>query len=530
MTLDILRAAGIDCPPEKLHADLTAAELVEWALKRGEGELAVNGSLCVTTGERTGRSPNDRFVVDDPAIHDRVAWGPVNVPIDRAHFSSIRDRAAGRLSDRNLFVVRAMAGADRAHSRKVMVVCELASQALFAHQMLIRPTAAELADYGQPDILVLAAPGLHTDPERDAVHSDAAVILDLARGQIVVAGTAYSGEIKKGVFSFMNWLLPVEDDVLPMHCSANMDQATGETAVLFGLSGTGKTTLSADPFRDLIGDDEHGWSDKGVFNIEGGCYAKTIDLDAAAEPQIYNAISFGSMCENVVIDSHTRRPDYTDGSLTENTRVAYPVEHIDKVNVRGTGQVPSVVLFLACDAFGVLPPISRLSRDGAMYHFLMGFTSKVAGTEQGVKTPQPTFSALFGEPFMPLDPMEYARMLGDRIDRYHTRVYLVNTGWSGGPYGVGSRIKLKVTRALVTAALANSIGDGGWWHDDRLNLDVPRDCPFVKHAMLDPKSTWKDPEAYKAAALTLAEMFEEHRKDRYPDLDADVIAAGPSVS
>jgi phosphoenolpyruvate carboxykinase (ATP) len=527
MLIDTLRAAGIDCPSDKLHADLTPAELIEWALRRQEGVLARNGSLCVTTGDRTGRSPNDRFVVDDPAIHDRVAWGKVNVPMDRSHFESIRDRAAGRLSDRDLFIVRAFAGADRRHARRVMVVCERASQALFCHQMLVRPTPDELASFGAPDILVLAAPGLTCVPERDATNSDAAVVLDLAGGQVLVTGTAYSGEIKKAVFSFMNWLLPVEDGVLPMHCSANMDRATGETAVLFGLSGTGKTTLSADPFRSLIGDDEHGWSDEGVFNIEGGCYAKTIDLSPTAEPQIFDAIRFGSICENVVVGPASRMPDYADASLTENTRVAYPVEHIDDASRSGVGQTPSVILFLACDAFGVLPPISRLSREGAMYHFLMGFTSKVAGTEQGVKTPQPTFSALFGEPFMPLDPMEYANMLGERIDRYHTNVYLVNTGWTGGPYGVGRRIDLGVTRALVTAALAGSIGNGGWWHDERLNLDVPLDCPFVKHAMLNPANTWTDKESYDAAALTLAEIFDEHRRSQYPELDGAVIAAGP---
>ncbi|MCI1665251.1 MAG: phosphoenolpyruvate carboxykinase (ATP) [Atopobiaceae bacterium] len=524
---DKLRELGIDCEPGRIHIDLVPAALVEAALSRGEGHLAENGSLVVSTGKRTGRSPHDRFVVDDPSVHDRVAWGPVNEPMSGEHFESVKGKVCKHMDDRDLYVVRAFAGADRAHSRKFMVICEKASQALFCHQMLVRPNAKELETYGEPDFVVVALPSLLLDPAEDGTNSEAGVILDLSGHLVVVAGTGYAGEIKKAIFSVMNYLLPVEDGVLPMHCSANMDQATGETAVLFGLSGTGKTTLSADPFRQLVGDDEHGWSDDGVFNIEGGCYAKTIDLDPKAEPQIYDAITFGSMCENVAIDRSSRTLDYSDGSRTENTRVAYPVDHIPNAAVDGLGHVPSVVLFLACDAFGVLPPISRLSRDAAMYHFLMGFTSKVAGTEQGVDEPQPTFSALFGEPFMPLDPVVYAHMLGERIDSNNVRVYLVNTGWTGGAYGTGHRIKLSVTRYLVTAALSNTIGDGGWRHDDRLNVDVPLDCPFVKHRMLDPRNTWEDSAAYDVAADGLVRMFQKRCSERYPSLEEDIVAAGP---
>lgn len=511
----------------QIYEDLAPAKLVEAALANGEGVLASNGSLVIDTGERTGRSPNDRFVVDDPAIHDNVCWGKTNVPIDREVYESIVHGVSGYLYGRDLYVVHGLAGANRNHTRRVCVVCERASQALFIRQMLIRPTAEELANFGEPDICILAAPGYHPDPEDDHVNSDAAVMLDLAGGCIVVAGTGYSGEIKKGVFSFMNYLLPVEDDVLSMHCSANVDPQTGETAVLFGLSGTGKTTLSADPTRQLIGDDEHGWSKHGVFNIEGGCYAKTIDLSPITEPDIYNAIRFGAVCENVVLDKETRGPDYSDGSKTENTRVAYPVEHISSVRLDGRGGVPSVVLFLTCDAFGVLPPISKLSREGAMYHFITGFTSKVAGTEEGIKEPTPTFSALFGEPFMPLDPMVYADMLGKRIDSTHCRVYLVNTGWQGGGYGVGARFSLPATRALVSAALSGELDAEGYTHDDRLNLDIPVACPGLDAKVLNPRNSWTSGEAYDEAAEKLAEMFANHAAERFATVDENVLAAGP---
>ena len=512
---------------EKVFTDLSPARLVEAALAAGEGRLADNGSLVIETGARCGRSPHDRFVVDDERIHDNVCWGDVNVPMERDVYERICSGVAGYLYGRTLYVVHGLAGASRSHARKVTVICERASQALFVHQMLVRPSDEELASFGDPDITVLAAPGYRCDPEADGTNSEAVVALDLAGGGGVVAGTGYSGEIKKAIFSFMNYLLPVEDDVLPMHCSANIDPQTGDTAVLFGLSGTGKTTLSADPNRLLIGDDEHGWAPEGVFNIEGGCYAKAIDLSPIAEPDIYEAIRFGAVCENVILDEATRSPDYTDASRTQNTRVAYPVEHIKAVRLGGTGGVPNVVLFLTCDAFGVLPPISRLSREAAMYHFLSGFTSKVAGTEVGVAEPQPTFSALFGEPFMPLAPSVYAGMLGERIDRTRARVYLVNTGWQGGGYGDGYRISLAVTRSLVAAALSGDIDVAGYDHDARLNLDIPRDCPGVSPTVLNPCNMWATPEAYDAAADRLAAMFARHAAERYPDLDPSVAAAGP---
>lgn len=513
----------------KVYTDLAPAKLVEIALANGEGMLASNGSLVVDTGERTGRSPNDRFVVDDPAIHDEVCWGKVNVPMARENYERICQGVAGYLYGRELYIVHGFAGANRAYARKVCVVCERASQALFIHQMLVRPTAEELADFGEPDIYVLAAPGYQTNPATDGTNSGAAVVLDLAGGGVIVAGTCYSGEIKKAVFSFMNYLLPAKDKVLSMHCSSNIDPQTGATAVLFGLSGTGKTTLSADPNRLLIGDDEHGWATDGVFNIEGGCYAKAIDLTEEAEPDIYNAIRFGSLVENVILNDE-REPDYSDVSRTQNTRACYPVEHIKAVRLDGQGGVPNVVLFLTCDAFGVLPPIAKLSRESAMYHFMAGFTSKVAGTEEGIKEPQPTFSALFGEPFMPLAPSVYADMLGERIDSTGARVYLVNTGWQGGAYGTGHRISLSITRTLVTAALSGMLDKAGYVHDDRLNLDIPCECHGVAADILQPRNVWSSGEEYDEAADKLAAMFESHMAERFPDLDEAVLNAGPKAS
>ena len=525
----LLAHHGITCGEDKVHADLCPAELIQIALERGEGKLSSTGSLCVETGAYTGRSPHDRFIVDTPSVHDKIAWGSVNAPISPEHFRSVYEGVCAYLSERDVYVTRAFAGADRSHSRKFTVVAERASQALFARQMLVRPTDEELAEYGDPDFVVLAAPGYRCDPERDGTNSQAAVVINFEEGIIVVAGTGYSGEIKKSIFSTMNYLLPVEDGVLPMHCSANMDPQTGRTAVFFGLSGTGKTTLSADPSRRLIGDDEHGWSDSSIFNIEGGCYAKCINLSAEREPDIFGAIRFGSVTENVVLDPATRVADYDDASLTENTRVAYPVEHIGNSIPEGVGDTPSVVIFLTADAFGVLPPISRLTKEGAMYHFMTGFTAKVAGTEQGIKEPQPTFSALFGEPFMPLDPLAYGDMLKEKIERHGARVYLVNTGWTGGGYGVGHRISLSDTRALVHAALDGSIEQAAFVHNERFNLDVPTSCAGVDPALLDPRSTWDDPAAYDEAALHLAHMFQENFARRYPHAPEEVRAAGPHV-
>ena len=516
--------------PKAVYRNLTPAQLTEAALRRGEGALSKTGALVVTTGKYTGRSPNDKFIVDTEGVHDDIAWGKVNRPISREKFDAIKGKVAAYLQGREVFIFDGYAGADPKYTKKFRVINELASQNMFIHQLLIRPTAEQLANYGEPDYTMLVAPGFKCDPEVDGVNSEAAIMIDYEAHLIVIAGSQYSGEIKKSVFSTMNYVM-TKENVLPMHCSANMDPETHETAVFFGLSGTGKTTLSADPARKLIGDDEHGWSEDGVFNFEGGCYAKCINLSAENEPDIYNAIRFGSQVENVVVDPETRIPDYDDDSLTENTRVGYPIDYINNAQIPGKGGVPKVVIFLTADAFGVLPPISRLDENAAMYHFVTGFTSKLAGTERGVKEPQPTFSTLFGEPFMPMDPSVYANMLGEKIEKYNTKVYLVNTGWTGGPASgdgkLGSRMKLKYTRAMVTAALNGSLENVEYKHDDVFNLDVPQSCPDVPDEIMNPRDTWEDKAAYDVQAKKLAKMFADNFAKKYPNMPKHIAEAGP---
>ncbi|XCC61371.1 phosphoenolpyruvate carboxykinase (ATP) [Christensenella massiliensis] len=512
--------------PTAVYRNLSPAALVEAALRRGEGVLSDKGALTVTTGKYTGRSPKDKFVVDTPGVHDEIAWGSVNVPISREKFNAIKNKMAAYLQNREIFIFDGFAGADPACTKKFRIVNELASENLFIHQLLIRPTAEQLASYGEEDFTIIAAPGFKCIPEEDGVNSEAAIMIDYEAKLVVIAGSQYAGEIKKSVFSVMNYLMPKED-VLPMHCSANMDPETGDTAVFFGLSGTGKTTLSADPNRKLIGDDEHGWSEHGIFNFEGGCYAKTINLDPEGEPEIYGAIRFGALMENVVLDPETRTPDFNDGSLTENTRVGYPVDFISNAAIPGVGDVPKVIIFLTADAFGVLPPISRLDENAAMYHFVTGFTSKLAGTERGVTEPQPTFSTCFGAPFMPMDPSVYAEMLGEKIEKYNTKVYLVNTGWSGGPYGVGSRMKLKFTRAMITAALNGTLENAEFKHDEVFNVDVPQSCPDVPDEIMNPRDTWEDKAAYDESAKKLAKMFADNFAKKYPNMPKHIVDAGP---
>lgn len=493
-----------------------------------KGQVSELGAVNVMTGIYTGRSPKDKFIVDTPSVHDDIAWGSVNVPITQEKFNAIRSKVIAYLQNREIFIFDGMAGADPVCTRKFRIINELASQNLFIHELLIRPTAEELENYGEADFTIFVAPGFKCIPEIDGTHSEAAIIVDYEQKQVVICGSQYSGEIKKSVFSVMNFLMPKEG-VLPMHCSANMDPETHETAVFFGLSGTGKTTLSADPNRKLIGDDEHGWSDRGIFNFEGGCYAKCINLSAENEPEIYNAIKFGSLVENVIMDDETREFDFDDGSLTENTRVGYPVDYISNAQIPGVGGIPKVVIFLTADAFGVLPPISRLDENAAMYHFVTGFTSKLAGTERGITEPQPTFSTLFGEPFMPMDPSVYANMLGERIEKYNTKVYLVNTGWTGGPYGVGSRMKLKYTRAMVTAALNGTFDDVEYKHDEVFNVDIPQTCPNVPSEIMNPRDTWEDKAAYDAQAKKLAKMFQDNFTKKYPNMPKNIAEAGPKA-
>lgn len=500
--------------------------LVKIALEKGEGKLSKSGALVVETGKFTGRSPKDKFIVDTPDVHDDIAWGDVNKPIDQASFNALRDRVAqylGSLDD--LFIFDGFAGADKSYQKKIRVLNEKAHQNLFIHNLLIRPTEDELKDF-VPDYTIYSAPGFKCDPERDHTNSEAAVIIDYSQHQIVIAGTGYCGEIKKSVFSTMNFVL-TKEGVLPMHCSANLDPETKDTAIFFGLSGTGKTTLSADPARNLIGDDEHGWSDDGVFNIEGGCYAKCIDLDPEKEPDIYGAIKEGSVVENVIMDAEGNF-DFSDNSITDNTRVGYPIEYIKNAEIPSVGQIPKVVFFLTADAFGVLPPISKLTKESAMYHFITGFTSKVAGTEVGIKEPVPTFSTLFGEPFMPMNPNVYARMFGEKVEKYGVDVYLVNTGWSGGKASDGaSRMALKYTRAMITAALNGELKNAEFEHHPVFNVDFPTTCPGVPSELLNPRETWEDKDYYDKTAIELAKMFNDNFAKKYPDTPADVVAAGP---
>ena len=518
-TLGIIRTSA-------LYHNLEPALLVEHALRRGEGTLSKTGALVVKTGKYTGRSPDDRYIVDEPSIHDEIAWGKVNVPISPEKFDQIYKKVGAYLQGREVFVFDGFAGADPAYRKNFRIVNELASQNLFIHQMLLRPTADELEGFS-PDFTIIAAPGLHCIPEIDGVRSEAAILVSFERKLVIVCGSQYAGEIKKSVFSVMNYILP-KQDVFSMHCSANVGEA-GDTALFFGLSGTGKTTLSADPNRKLIGDDEHGWSEQGIFNIEGGCYAKCINLSAEHEPDIYNAIRFGALVENVAMDPDTREFDFADESLTENTRVGYPVDYIANAQIPGVGGHPRTVIFLTADAFGVLPPVSKLDREAAMYHYVSGYTAKLAGTERGVTEPQATFSTCFGAPFLPLPAARYAELLGKRIDAYGANVYLVNTGWAGGSYGKGgNRMKLPLTRAMVTACLNGELEKSEYVTDPIFNVQVPTTCPGVPDDVLVPEKMWQDKDEYQKVAKNLAELFRKNF-EKYKNMPEAVVEAGPKA-
>lgn len=507
--------------PKAVYRNLEPAQLVEHALRRGEGQLSNTGALCVRTGKYTGRSPNDKFIVDSEGVHDDIAWGKINVPTTQAVFDALYEKMVAYLQNREIFVFDGFAGADSRHTKAFRIVNELASQNRFIHQLLLRPTAEQLADY-KADFTIICVPGFKCDPQRDHTHSEAAIMIDYEKKLVLIAGSQYAGEIKKSVFSVMNYLMPKEG-VFPMHCSANIGK-DGDSAIFFGLSGTGKTTLSADPNRKLIGDDEHGWADESVFNFEGGCYAKCIDLTEESEPEIYRAIRFGALVENVIVDPETRRPDYADSSLTENTRVGYPVDYIPNAAIPGVCATPKTVIFLTADAYGVLPPISRLDEKQAMYYFVSGFTSKLAGTERGITSPVPTFSTCFGAPFMPLDPSVYAKMLAEKVAKSGAKVYLVNTGWNG----TGKRMKLSYTRAMVTAALNGELEKAEFVTDPYFGVAVPTSCPNVPEELMIPANTWKDKAAYEAKAKELARSFVENFK-KYNKMPADVVDAGPKV-
>ncbi len=491
----------------EIYHNCSPVELVEHALERGEGVLTNTGALAVETGKYTGRSPKDKFIVDIPEVHDEICWGSVNVPMDESKYDRIYKRLTAYLQNRELFVFDGFAGADEKFSLPIRVINEHAWQNLFAHQLFIRPNDIELKNH-KAQFTIIAAPGFHAVPEIDATKSEAFIIVHFGKKQVIIGGTEYAGEIKKSVFSVMNYLL-TEKQVCPMHCSANVGP-DGDVALFFGLSGTGKTTLSADPGRNLIGDDEHGWSPNGIFNFEGGCYAKCINLKKEHEPQIFNAIKFGSVLENVVIDPLTREADYADDCLTENTRAAYPIDYIPGAVIPSVGKHPNTIFLLTADAFGVMPPIARLNKEQAMYYFLSGYTSKLAGTERGIVKPEATFSSCFGAPFLPRSPHVYAKLLGELIDIHQTKVYLLNTGWTGGAYGEGNRISLRYTRAMVTAALNGTLDDVPYKANHIFRVNVPTQCPGVPDVILEPRDTWKDKEAYDRQAWELVHMFEQN--------------------
>ena len=527
MSTEVDRARGLEregIRTDRVHWNLSAAALYEQAVRRQEGVIAAGGPLACRTGQHTGRSPNDKFIVREPSSAAEIAWGKVNRPIEPAQFDALHKDLLASLAGKELFVLDCFAGADPAYRLPVRVINEFAWHNLFCRNLFIDDPAAAAA--AAPQFTIIDSPSFKADPTRHGSNSDVMIALNFAKKLVLIAGSSYAGEMKKSIFSVLNFLLPLQH-VLSMHCSANIG-AGGDTALFFGLSGTGKTTLSSDPDRMLIGDDEHGWSDRGVFNFEGGCYAKTIRLSAEAEPQIYATTRrFGTVLENVVVDERSRELNLDDDRYTENTRAAYPIAFIDNAVPSGLGGHPRNVVMLTADAFGVLPPISRLTPEAAMYHFLSGYTAKVAGTENGVTEPKATFSACFGAPFLPLEPSRYARMLGEKIAKHHARVWLINTGWSGGPYGEGQRMKIAYTRAMIRAALSGALDHVAYHKDPVFNLDIPASCPEVPSDVLTPRATWASGAAYDAQAAKLAGMFVENFRTFEQGVTAEVLAAGP---
>ena len=529
MSTEVERARGLEregITTDRVRWNLSTAALYEEAVRRQEGMIAAGGPLACRTGQHTGRSPNDKFVVREPSSERDIEWGKVNRPMEQGVFDLLHADLRSSLSGKELFVQDVYAGADPAYRLPVRIITEYAWHSLFCRSLFIDdPQAAAEAS---PAFTIIDSPSFKADPKRHATTSDIVIAVNFAKTLVLIGGTSYAGEMKKSVFSILNYILPLQN-VLSMHCSANVGPA-GDAALFFGLSGTGKTTLSSDPDRRLIGDDEHGWSDRGIFNFEGGCYAKTIRLSAEAEPQIYATTRrFGTVLENVVVDPETRELNLDDDRYTENTRAAYPIAFVDNAVASGQAGHPKNVVMLTADAFGVLPPISRLSPEAAMYHFLSGYTAKVAGTEKGVTEPKATFSTCFGAPFLPLPPSRYARMLGEKIARHDARVWLVNTGWTGGPYGVGARMKIAYTRAMIRAALSGALDRVTYQSDPIFNLDVPSACPGVPSEVLTPRNTWTNGADYDAQAKKLAAMFVENFKTFEQGVTAEVLAAGPNI-
>jgi phosphoenolpyruvate carboxykinase (ATP) len=522
--------AGRTRPPlgRRVRADRSSAELVEDAIRAGEGLLAADGPLVVRTGKHTGRSPQDKFIVDEPSSHDKIWWGEVNRPISPEHYDRLRSRLVAYCAEKDLYSQDLLIGADPAHQRRLRVYTETAWASMFARNLFRRTTAEERLGF-EPNFTIICVPSFQADPATEGTRTGTAILLHLERMEIIIVGTEYAGEIKKSAFTVMNYLMP-DEGVLPMHSSVNVGKQ-GDSVVFFGLSGTGKTTLSADPERSLIGDDEHGWSDDGLFNFEGGCYAKTIRLSPMYEPDIFQTTKrFGTVLENVDLDPDTRELDLDSERFTENTRGAYPLHFIGNADGTGMTVQPRTVVLLTADAFGVLPPISRLTHEQAAYHFISGYTAKLAGTEVGVQEPKATFSACFGAPFMPRHPGEYAVMLTQRLAAQGATVWLVNTGWTGGPYGTGERMNISHTRAMVRAALDGTLATAETRIDPIFRVEVPLTCPDVPASFLDPRSTWADPDAYDRQAAALAAMFALNFADYADGVEEDIRAAGPVVT
>ena len=510
----------------KVKYQLSSEELHEETLQKGQGTEASSGALAVNTGEFTGRSPKDRFIVKDDVTRDKVWWGNINIPFPPNMFDALYDKVTNYLSEKEVYVRDSYACAEEDYKLNIRVITETPWSNMFAHNMFLRPTEEELANF-DPEWLIVNAPGFMADPEIDGTRQHNFAILNFSKKIALIGGTGYTGEIKKGIFSALNFILPVDKNTMPMHCSANVGE-DGETAIFFGLSGTGKTTLSADPERRLIGDDEHGWTaDNKIFNFEGGCYAKVINLSEENEPDIYNAIKPGAILENVVMNEEGE-VDFADTSITQNTRVSYPIYHINNIQKPSMGENPKNIFFLTADAFGVLPPISKLTPGQAAYHFISGYTAKVAGTEEGINEPTPSFSACFGAPFMPLHPTKYAEMLTKKMKDSGVDVWLINTGWTGGPYGVGNRMKLKYTRAMIAAALEGKLKDVEFETHPIFNLKMPKTCPDVPSEILNPKETWKNKKAYDIQAKELSNSFKENFSKFEAYANDEILSGAPA--
>jgi len=513
---------------ESIHYQSTPEELVQDTLRLGEGELTDTGALAIRTGEFTGRSPNDKFTVKDETTEDSVHWNNFNIPIEDKYFHIIQKKILDYLNEQpEIWVRDCYACADPRYRLNIRVVTEKPWTNLFAYNMFLRPEEEELENF-QPEWQVLSAPGLRLDPAECGTRQHNAAVVSFKHKTILIAGTGYTGETKKGIFTILNYILPHEKNVLSMHCSANMGK-DGDTAIFFGLSGTGKTTLSADPNRKLIGDDEHGWTEDGIFNFEGGCYAKLINLTEEKEPEIFHAIRPGAIVENVQFFTGTNKINFDDGSITENTRVSYPLDFISNAQEPSIGGMPKNIFFLTCDAFGVLPPISKLTPGQAMYQFISGYTAKVAGTEAGVTEPKPTFSACFGAPFLPLHPGKYAEMLGNKMQQQNVNVWMINTGWTGGPYGVGNRMKLSLTRAMITAALEGKLDNVSTELDPIFGVAIPKEVPGVPSEVLTPRNTWADKQAYDEKAKYLAGLFVKNFEKYASGVSEEILAAAPKA-